>query len=109
GDANCSPTAEGIAELTPRSSLVTPVLGLFSTWTEGSRHPVSPYGTPTPDTHGLLVNGALRWEGGCQADHTYETWNRPDTRQRLELQYADAVPGDNSGAFQVYVARDDIT
>ena len=109
GDANCSPTADGIAALTPRGSLVMPVLGLVSRWTEGSRHPVSPYGAPTPDTHGLLVNGALRWEGDCQPDHTYETWYRPDTRQRLELQYADAVPGDNSGAFQVYVARDDIT
>jgi hypothetical protein len=109
GDANCSLTAEGAAGLTPRSGLVTPVLGLVSAWIEGSRHPVSPYGTPTPDTHGLLVNGAVRWEGDCQPDHTYETWYRPDTRQRLELQYADAVPGDNAGAFQVYVARDDIT
>ena len=109
GDANCSPTAEGVAAPTPRASLVTPILGLASRWTEGSQHPVSAYATATQETHGLLVNGALRWEGGCQPDHTYETWYRPDTRQRLQLQYADATPGDNAGTLQVYVARDDIT
>jgi hypothetical protein len=89
---------------------VTPVLlpGFGVGSAEGSRHPVSPYASPTPDTHGLLVNGALRWEGGCQADHTYEAWFRPDTTQTLQLQYADANPADNSGSFTVYVARDDI-
>ncbi|WP_457110130.1 hypothetical protein [Marmoricola sp. URHA0025 HA25] len=88
---------------------MAPILGFASRWIEGSRHQASPYGIATPDSHGLLVNGALRWEGGCQADHTYEGWFRPDTRQQLQLQYADAVPGDNTGSFRVYVARDDIT
>lgn len=109
GDVNCAPTAEGIAAPTPRGPLVTPVLGLASRWSEGSQHAVSPYAAATQDTLGLLVNGALRWEGGCQADHTYETWYRPDTRTRLQLQLADAAPGDNTGTVTVYVARDDIT
>jgi hypothetical protein len=109
GDANCSVTPEGATAPTPRGPLVTPVIGFASRWTEGSRHPASPYASPTSDTHGLLLNGALRWDGDCQGDHTYEAWFTPDTRQRLQVQYADANPGDNSGAFKVYVARDDIT
>jgi hypothetical protein len=109
GDANCALTTEGTTAPTARGTLVTPILGLASRSTEGSQHPVSAFAAATPDTHGLLVNGALRWEGGCQPDHTYETWYRPDTRQRLQLQYADAVPGDNTGAVTVFVARDDIT
>ena len=109
GDANCSVAPDSAVALTPRGPLVTPILGLVSRWTEGSRHPATPYAAPVPDTHGLLVNGALRWDGSCQADHVYEGWFTPDVRQRLQLQYADAVPGDNAGSFRVYVARDDIT
>jgi hypothetical protein len=109
GDANCSVTAEGTTAPTPRGAMVTPIIGYASRWSEGSRHPASPYAAPTPDTRGLLVNGALRWEGGCQTDHTYEAWFTPDTRQRLQVQYADSNPGDNAGSFTVYVARDDIT
>ncbi|HEX2895531.1 MAG TPA: hypothetical protein VHO29_16130 [Marmoricola sp.] len=112
GDANCSAAADGSGPApTPRGTPVTPVPlpGLTTGWnTAGSRHPASPYAAPTTDTHGLLVNGSLRWEGGCQTDHTYEAWFRPDTKQRLQLQYADAVPGDDTGSFTVYVARDDI-
>jgi hypothetical protein len=109
GDANCSVTPDNTLAPTSRGPLVTPILGLVSRFTEGSRHPATPYSAPLPETHGLLVNGALRWDGTCQADHTYEGWFTPDTRQRLQVQYADAVPGDNTGSFQVYVARDDIT
>jgi hypothetical protein len=109
GDANCSVAPDGVVAPTPRGPLVTPILGLVSRWTEGSRHPATPYAAPLPDTHGLLVNGSLRWDGACRADHTYEAWFTPDTRQRLQVQYADGVPGDNAGSLQVYVARDDIT
>jgi hypothetical protein len=111
GDANCTTAPDGSgATPTTRGALVPSVVlpGFGAAWSEGSRHPVSPYALPTPDTHGLLVNGALRWEGGCQADHTYEAWFRPDVKQPLQLQYADAVPGDDTGSFTVYVARDDI-
>jgi hypothetical protein len=109
GDANCTTGTDGTPAPTGRGPLTTP-LPIFGTgvWGEGSRHPPSPYAAPTADTHGVLVNGALRWEGGCQADHAYETWFRPDTKQPLQLQYADAVPGDDTGSFTVYVARDDI-
>jgi hypothetical protein len=109
GDANCSVAADSTTAPTARGPLVTPIMGLVSRWTEGSRHPATPYAAPLPDTHGLLVNGSLRWDGGCQADHAYEAWYTPDTRQPLQLQYADGVPGDDTGSFQVYVARDDIT
>ena len=109
GDANCSVSTDGSTAPTSRGPLVTPILGLVSRWTEGSRHAATPYAAALPDTHGLLVNGSLRWDGACQADHTYEGWFTPDARQRLEVQYADGVPGDNAGSFQVYVARDDIT
>jgi hypothetical protein len=113
GDANCSVATDGSTAPTPRGPLVTPASTGLLGWTdpvrEGSRHPASPYAAPVADSHGLLVNGALRWEGGCSADHTYEAWFTPDVRQRLQLRYADAVPGDNTGAFRVYVARDDIT
>jgi hypothetical protein len=110
-DANCTlPTDGSDPTPTDRGPLTTP-LPVFGTagWGEGSDHTPSPYAAPTADTHGLLVNGALRWEGGCQADHTYEAWFRPDTKQRLRVQYADATPADDSGSFTVYVARDDIT
>jgi hypothetical protein len=112
GDASCSLSPEGTLVPTLRGTVTTPLpgpLGILSRWTEGSRHPASPYAAPTPDTHGLLVNGSLRWEGACQADHTYEAWFTPDSRQRLQLQYADPNPADNAGSFTVYVARDDIT
>jgi len=112
GDADCTSTSGAPAALTPRgtpvSSPPTVVIG-FGTWAEGSTHTPSPSAAATTDTRGLLVNGALRWEGDCQADHTYEAWFRPDTKQRLQLQYADPTPADNTGTFTVYVARDDIT
>ena len=107
GDANCVPTPDGSAP-TARGPLTTPP-PIFGSWAEGSRHAPSPYAPPTADTHGVLVNGALRWEGSCQADHTYEAWFRPDTTQPLTVQYVDAAPADNTGGFTVYVARDDIT
>lgn len=119
GDANCTAGASGYA-LTPRGPVVVPPGGdggwgdwgdWGSDWSdEGSDHADSPWASATPETRGLLVNGELRWEGtGCQADHTYEAWFTPAVRQRLQLRYADPVPGDNTGAFSVYVARDDIT
>jgi len=111
GDAQCSTAPDSSTAPTPRGPVVNPisVTGFGIGWGEGSKHPASPYAAALPETHGLLVNGALRWEGGCQADHTYEAWFRPDTKQPLQLQYADAAPGDNAGGFIVYVARDDIT
>jgi hypothetical protein len=113
GDANCTSTGPAYS-LTPRGTLTTSLSlwtgGRTSWWSrEGSTHAASPYAVPVSETQGLLVNGALRWEGGCQADHTYEAWFTPATPQRLQLQYADANPADNTGAFTVYVARDDIT
>jgi hypothetical protein len=113
GDASCTSTGAAYS-LTPRGTLTTPLptgLGGRLGWgsREGSAHPASPYAAPVPETQGLLVNGALRWEGGCQADHTYEAWFTPDVPQRLQLQYADVNPSDNGGALTVYVARDDIT
>jgi hypothetical protein len=113
GDANCTSTGPAYS-LAPRGTLTTPLPlwtgGRTSWWSrEGSTHAASPYAVPVSETQGLLVNGALRWEGGCQADHTYEAWFTPATPQRLQLQYADANPADNTGAFTVYVARDDIT
>ena len=112
GDANCSVATDSTVAPTPRGVPTVPPppqLGIVTRWTEGSHHSTSPYAAPTVDTHGLLVNGALRWEGGCQADHAYEAWFTPDSRQQLQLQYADGTPADDTGTFQVYVARDDIT
>jgi hypothetical protein len=112
GDATCTQGADGWA-LTPRGPLVTPPTGWLDGWSswdhEGSTHPASPYAAPAAETRGLLVNGLLRWEGDCAADHTYEAWFTPTVRQRLQLQYADATPADNRGTLTVYVARDDIT
>jgi hypothetical protein len=115
GDANCTDEVGGYA-LTARGPVVVPPSddggwGDWADWSrEGSDHDDSPFALATPETRGLLVNGALRWEGaGCQGDHTYEAWYTPTVAQRLQLQYADPAPGDNSGAFTVYVARDDIT
>jgi hypothetical protein len=113
GDANCVAAAPdpGYAP-TARGPVVTPppvgLRPLGGGWGEGSTHPASPYAAATTDTHGLLVNGALRWEGDCQADHTYEAWFTPTVNGPLQLQYADANPADNSGSLTVYVARDDI-
>jgi hypothetical protein len=112
GDANCAWVPESASyEPTPRGPVIVPVpTGTSFGWNhEGSTHPASPYAAATTATRGLLVNGALRWEGGCRADHTYEAWFTPTTRQRLRLRYADPAPGDNAGSFTVYVARDDIT
>ena len=75
----------------------------------GSDHADSPYALPLPTTHGLLAGTALRWEGGCSPTHTYEAWFTPTVTQRLYLNYADLTPGDNTGSFKVYLARDDIT
>jgi hypothetical protein len=112
GDATCVSGDSGFG-LSPRGPVVTPTPTWTDGWTgwghEGSGHPASPYAVPTAESQGLLINGALRWEGDCQGDHTYEAWFTPTVRQRLQLQYADAAPGDNTGAFTVYVARDDIT
>lgn len=111
GDATCTTSGSGYA-LTPHGELVTPPpLGLTWGWgsREGSDHASSPYAAAVPETQGLLVNGALRWEGDCADDHTYETWFTPSTSQRLQLRYADADPADNTGSLTVYVARDDIT
>jgi hypothetical protein len=110
GDADCTADSAGFG-LTPRGPLVTPATGWDggSWFHEGSDHPASPYALPTTETRGLLVNGALRWEGACQGDHTYEAWFTPTVAQRLQLRYADATPADDTGAFTVYVARDDIT
>jgi hypothetical protein len=113
GDASCT-SAGSAYSLTPRGALTTPVPlwtdGPTAWWSrEGSRHPASPYAAPVLETQGLLVNGALRWEGGCRADHTYEAWFTPTVPQRLQLRYADLDPADNAGTLTVYVARDDIT
>lgn len=119
GDANCSDGDGGWA-LTARGPSVVPpggdggwggnLAGWSTAWnSEGSDHDDSPFALATPETRGLLLAGALRWEGtSCQTDHTYEAWYTPAVRQRLQLQYADPAPGDNTGAFTVYVARDDI-
>lgn len=113
GDATCTTDAGG-TQPTPRGPVVLPpVAGGWSGWDwrhhEGSDHPASPWAPPTPETSGLLVNGALRWEGDCRPDHTYEAWFTPATSQRLQLRYADPQPADNAGTLTVYVARDDIT
>ncbi len=114
GDANCVVPTDGSAYQPAARGTVVPVpsSGWRSVWDwedhEGSEHPASPYALPTTETSGVLVNGALRWEGGCQADHTYEAWFTPTTRQRLQLRYADATPTDDAGAVTVYLARDDI-
>ncbi|HET6168012.1 MAG TPA: hypothetical protein VFE07_14365 [Marmoricola sp.] len=116
GDATCTTGSSGSLP-SPRGTVVVPPdtgdgfgagVGGWSDH-EGSDHPASPWALPVADTSGLLVNGALRWEGGCSADHTYETWFTPTTRQRLQLRYADPVLADDAGALTVYVARDDIT
>ena len=113
GDANCvTSDGSGTYQPTLRGPVVVPPLtglpGLPARWTEGSSHPASVANTPTSDTHGLLVNGAIRWEGGCQPNHAYEAWFTPATSQPLQLRYADTTPGDNAGAFTVFIARDDI-
>jgi hypothetical protein len=113
GDATCTTDASG-TQPTPRGPVVLPpVGGGWSGWDwkhrEGSSHPASPWALPALETSGLLVNGALRWEGDCRADHTYEAWFTPATSQRLQLRYADPLPADNTGTLTVYVARDDIT
>jgi hypothetical protein len=113
GDATCVRSADSSFALTARGVTVQPPSDDWDDWSwksrEGSDHPASAYALPTTETRGVLVNGALRWEGECRADHTYEAWFTPTTRQRLRLQYADPAPGDNAGSVTVYVARDDIT
>ena len=115
GDATCAVPSGGSAyEPTGRGTVVTPSPDPWTgdwSWDdgEGSDHADSPYALPVPETSGVLVNGALRWEGGCRDDHTYEAWFTPATRQRLQLRYADPTPGDAAGTITVYLARDDIT
>lgn len=63
---------------------------------------------------GLLIQGALRWEGGCRADHTYEAWYTPVVTEPLLLSYAaaaapDTAPAPGIGSFTAYVARSDIS
>ena len=120
GDANCVRTASGY-QPTDRGPLLgtepAPTdPGSGGGWgggwdggTSGSTHAASPYALPLPTTHGLLVSTALRWEGGCSPTHTYQAWVTPTVTQRLYLRYADQAPGDNTGSFKVYLARDDIT
>ncbi|RNL75432.1 hypothetical protein EFL95_18655 [Nocardioides marmorisolisilvae] len=69
----------------------------------------SPYALPLPTTQGLTFARALRWEGGCAVNHTYEAWFTPPATQRLYFKYTDAAAADNTGTINVYVARDDIT
>jgi len=75
----------------------------------GSDHTDSAYALPVPTSHGLTFAKALRWEGACNASHTYEAWYTPTTTQRLYFKYVDPTPADNTGSITVYVARDDIT
>ena len=112
GDANCVTTDGSAYALAARGPVVAPPAPTRTAWQrdhEGSDHAESAYALPTPDTSGLLVNGALRWEGGCQPGHVYEAWFTPATRQRLDLRYLDPTPADAAGALTVYLARDDIT
>ncbi len=115
GDAHCTRAADQTTyEPTPREQASeAPDLGFlgWDGWGDpvGSLHAASPSALPQPLTHGLVIHGGLRWEGSCRGDHTYEAWYTPPSRQRLQLQYVDALGSDNSGAFSVYVARDDIT
>jgi hypothetical protein len=112
GDANCVAPTGAAYQPSSRGTLVPAAPLGWSAWSadhEGSEHPASAYALPAADTSGLLVNGALRWEGGCQADHTSEAWFTPTTRQRLQLRYADPTPADDDGTITVYLARDDIT
>jgi hypothetical protein len=113
GDATCTTGADAVVP-SPRGTVVVPPDdGGWDGWNgwshEGSDHPASPWALPSAETSGVLVNGALRWEGDCSADHTYEAWFTPTSRQRLQLRYTDPVLADNGGTISVYVARDDIT
>jgi hypothetical protein len=113
GDATCTrPGGSAAFEPTPRGALLGGSgSGRARDWgwgepSAGSDHADSPYALPLPTSHGLLVAGGLRWEGGCRADHTYEAWFTPLVNQRLPLAY---VGGPATGSITVYVARDDIT
>lgn len=115
GDAQCAKTADGYVP-TDRGPLlgVDPGTG-WGDWGDGggssagSDHADSPYAQVLPTTRGLVFGNALRWEGGCRLDHTYQAWYTPSVTSRLRLAYVDATASDNSGSFSVYVARDDIT
>ncbi|MCW2855397.1 MAG: hypothetical protein JWR52_1012 [Marmoricola sp.] len=119
GDANCVRADDGTWAPTSRGALVDPnpiTSGWgrsFGTWdgqSQGSAHDQSPYALPLPDSQGVLVDGALRWDATtCSPDHTYESWFRPTIDRRLVLTYADPVPLGTVGTFTAYVARDDIT
>lgn len=75
-------------------------------WKRTARDPLAHL--PLSTTRGLVVALALRWQGGCRNDHTYEVFFTPRVNQRLRLRYADAMPKGNTGTLSVYVARDDI-
>jgi hypothetical protein len=116
GDANCTwPTGSTTFTPAPRGTPLDPNPAPSTGWDdpwgthEGSEHPQSPAAAPLTTSHGLLLAEALRWEDGCHADHTYEAWYTPSVKEKLQLRYADDRPGDNTGTFTVYVARDDIT
>lgn len=129
GDANCSRSEDGLRPLlTDRGPLPEPPPEQPDPWDgdwndgwddgwdggwdgndAGSDHEDSPGALPVATTHGLTLNGKLRWEGGCRANRTYQAWFTPGVTQQLTMQYVDADPSDNSGSLRVYVARDDIT
>ncbi|MET3961987.1 hypothetical protein ABIE44_001921 [Marmoricola sp. OAE513] len=120
GDANCT---AGTPDWTATDRL--PVSSVSARWlstgkqlgwhpgggnsSSGSDHDDSPYALPLPTSHGLVVAGGLMWGTECRADHTYEAWYTPPTRQKLTVKYVDLPAGDNTGNLSLYVARDDIT
>lgn len=128
GDANCV-WPRGIPVLTPtiRGPIRTPSDpgtdagtdpfagngwdGGYGSDSEGSDHAPSPFASTLPMTHGLVINGMLRWDPalGCRRDHTYQAWFTPTTTQRLAVRYIDNNYADNRGSFDVFVARDDIS
>ncbi|MFL6157705.1 MAG: hypothetical protein ACJ72D_16545 [Marmoricola sp.] len=114
GDASCTAAETGWVPTDRTAPTLRVAARGYSGWggwehQAGSSHDASPLALALPTTHGLAVAGGLRWEGGCSPDHTYEAWYTPLLTQRLEVGYVDLGPGDNTGAFTVYVARDDIS
>ncbi len=117
GDANCVRAADGSWTPTSRGALVDPNPPTTGPWgrsiggwgdVPGSTHDQSPYALPLPDSRGVLINSALRWDATtCSTDHAYEAWFQPPADQRLVLTYAG--PASLGGGLHVWVARDDIT
>lgn len=114
GDANCVADPSGQVPV-PRGALITPDPvggpGLWGWWSNGgSHHPASAFASPVPGSRGLLVNGVLPWDPtSCRPDHTYEAWITPTSSQPLQVLALGTAPGEGTGRFRVYVARDDIT